>query len=82
MHCFVINRSEHRRTELSLRKPRSAEEYREALAQVHSELEETSELVERLMLLASADYGVEELQLSTEDLGEIVREVCSQAKML
>jgi heavy metal sensor kinase len=70
------------RTELSLRKPRSAEEYREALAQVHSELEKTSELVERLMLLARADYGVEALQLSTEDLGQIVREVCSQAKML
>jgi heavy metal sensor kinase len=70
------------RTELSLRKPRSAEEYREALAQVHSELEKTSELVERLMLLARADYGVEALQLSTENLGEIVREVCSQAKML
>ena len=70
------------RTELSLRKPRSAEEYREALAQVHSELEKTSELVERLMFLARADYGVEALQLSTEDLGEIVHDVSSQAKML
>ena len=70
------------RTELSLRKPRSAEEYRETVAQVHSELEKTSELVERLMLLARADYGVEALQLSTEDLGEIVRAVCRQGKML
>jgi len=70
------------RTELSLRKPRSAEEYRAALAQVHSELEKTSELVEKLMLLARADYGVEALQLSTENLGEIVRDVCSQGKML
>jgi heavy metal sensor kinase len=70
------------RTELSLRKPRSAEEYREALTQVHCELEKTSELVERLMLLARADYGVEALQLATEDLREIVREVCSQGKTL
>jgi heavy metal sensor kinase len=70
------------RTELSLRKPRSSEEYRETVAQVHSELEKTSDLVERLMLLARADYGVEALQLSTADLGEIVREVCSQGKML
>jgi heavy metal sensor kinase len=70
------------RTELSLRKPRSAEEYREALARVHAELEKTSELVERLMLLARADYGVEALQLATEDLREIVRDVCSQGKML
>jgi heavy metal sensor kinase len=70
------------RTELSLRKPRSAEEYRAALAQVHSELEKTSELVEKLMLLARADYGVEALELSTENLGEIVRDVCTQGKML
>ncbi|PYU20150.1 MAG: two-component sensor histidine kinase, partial [Acidobacteria bacterium] len=70
------------RTELSLRKPRSAEEYRETVAQVHSELEKTSDLVERLMLLARADYGAEALQLFTADLGEIVREVCSQGKML
>lgn len=70
------------RTELSLRKPRSAEEYRAALAQVHSELEKTSELVEKLMLLARADYGVEALELSTENLGEIVRDVCAQGKML
>src|SRR6266566_3590617 len=50
------------RAELSLRKPRSAEEYRETLAQVHSELEKTSDLVERLMLLARADYGVQALR--------------------
>jgi heavy metal sensor kinase len=70
------------RTELSLRKPRSLEEYRDTVAQVHSELEKTSELVERLMLLARADYGVEALQLSIADLGAIVHEVCSQARML
>jgi signal transduction histidine kinase len=51
-------------------------------AQVHAELEKTSDLVERLMLLARADYGVEALQLSAADLGEIVREVCSQGRML
>src|SRR5260370_6804656 len=70
------------RTELSLRKPRSADEYRGPLAQVNWELEKTSELVERLMLLGRADYGVEALQLSTTDLREIVREVCGQGKML
>jgi signal transduction histidine kinase len=70
------------RTELSLRKPRSAEEYRGALAQVHSELEKTSDLVERLMLLARADYGVEALELSTENLADIVRDVSVQAKIL
>jgi heavy metal sensor kinase len=70
------------RTELSLRKPRSAEEYRETIAQVHSELEKTSDLVEKLMFLARADYGEEALELSTADLGEIAREACNQGKML
>ena len=70
------------RTELSLRKPRSADEYRDTIAQVHSELEKTSELVERLMFLARADYGEEALQLCTTDLGEVVREAYSQGQML
>jgi heavy metal sensor kinase len=70
------------RTELSLRKPRSADEYRETVAQVHSELEKTSELVEKLMLLARADYGIEALELETADLRDIVREVCGQGQML
>jgi heavy metal sensor kinase len=70
------------RTELSLRKPRSTDEYRETIAQVHSELEKTSELVERLMFLARADYGGEVLQLSTTDLGAVVREAYRQGQML
>ena len=37
------------RTDLSLRKPRSADEYRETIAQVHSEPEKTSDLVEKLI---------------------------------
>jgi heavy metal sensor kinase len=70
------------RAELSLRKPRSAEEYRDALAQVHSELEKTSSLVEKLMLLARADYGAETLQLAPTNLGEIVRDACDQGATL
>lgn len=70
------------RTELSLRKPRSADDYRQTLDQLQSELEKTSDLVERLMLLARADSGAEALQLSSADLREIVRDVCGQGKML
>lgn len=70
------------RAELSLRKPRSAEEYRDALAQVHSELEKTSSLVEKLMLLARADYGAETLQLAPTNLAEIVRDACGQGATL
>ena len=70
------------RTELALRKPRSAEEYREAMAQVHSELEKTSDLVEKLMHLARADYGSETLQRSIANLGDIVRDACIQGRTL
>ena len=70
------------RAELSLRKTRTVAEYREALTQIHAELEKTSGLVEKLMLLARADYGAEVLQLSSANLGDIVRDACSQGRTL
>jgi heavy metal sensor kinase len=70
------------RAELSLRKLRSAEEYRDALTQVHSELVKISSLVEKLMLLARSDYGAETLQLAPSNLAEIVRETCNQGATL
>jgi heavy metal sensor kinase len=68
--------------EIALSKPRSAEEYREAFEEVYSELEKTSELVEKLMLLARADYGAEVLKFATIDLAEIIRETCHQGRTL
>lgn len=50
------------RAELALRRPRSEDEYREALAQILKELERASSLIENLMLLARADSGTEALQ--------------------
>src|ERR1700676_1828583 len=70
------------RAELSLRKPRSAKEDRNALAEGHSELEKTSSLVEKLMVLARADYGAETLQLATTNLGDVVRDACDQGATL
>jgi heavy metal sensor kinase len=70
------------RAELSLRKTRTADEYREALTQIHTDLEKTSDLIEKLMLLARADYGAEALQLSAANLGDIVRDACSQGRTL
>ena len=70
------------RAELSLRKPRSAEEYRDALTQVHLELVNVSSLVENLMLLARSDYGAETLQIAASNLAEIVREACNQGATL
>ncbi len=61
------------RTEVLLRHPRSAEEYRAALAANLIELEKTSTLLEELMLLARADAGAETLHFTTIDLTELVR---------
>jgi heavy metal sensor kinase len=70
------------RAELSLRKARSADEYRETVTQLHAELEKTSALIEKLMFLARADCGAEALQSGPLNLSEIVREVCNQGSAL
>jgi heavy metal sensor kinase len=68
--------------EISLRKPRAEAEYRDALLQILKELERTSALIERLMLLARADTGAEALQLTRVDLAESLREACRQGRTL
>ena len=68
--------------ELSLRKPRPEAEYREALTQILRELETTSALIEKLMLLARADSGVEALQFAAVDLAENLRQACRQGHTL
>jgi two-component system, OmpR family, heavy metal sensor histidine kinase CusS len=68
--------------EITLSQPRSADEYREAFANVYAELESTSELVEKLLILARADSGAETLQNGTVDFAEILREVCHKGRVL
>lgn len=68
--------------EITLSQPRSADEYREAFADVYAELENTSELVEKLLILARADSGTETLQNGTVDVAEILREVCDKGRVL
>jgi two-component system, OmpR family, heavy metal sensor histidine kinase CusS len=70
------------RAELSLRRARSVEDYRDTLAQIHSELERTSELIEKLMFLARTDSGAEAIPFTRVNLQEIVREVCTQGSAL
>jgi signal transduction histidine kinase len=70
------------RTELSLRKARTMEEYRVAREKNYSDLEKTSDLVENLMLPARADHGAEVLSLATVNLGDIVRDTCIQGRTL
>jgi len=70
------------RAELSLRRARSVDDYRDTVAQIHSELERTSDLIEKLMFLARADSGAEPIPFAPVDLREIVREVCTQGSAL
>ena len=70
------------RAELALRKPRDSDDYKGTVAQIHAELEKTSELIEKLMFLARADSDAEPLQFCRADVTEIVREACAQGRML
>jgi two-component system, OmpR family, heavy metal sensor histidine kinase CusS len=70
------------RAELSLRKARSPEEYREVIAEVLAELEKTSALIEQLMFLARADSGSETLHFSPTNVAEVLREACHQGSAL
>jgi heavy metal sensor kinase len=70
------------RAELTLRKPRAAAEYSEELHQILSDLERTSDLVERLMLLARADSGAPVLQFGNIDLADVLAKSAEQATTL
>jgi heavy metal sensor kinase len=70
------------RAELSLRKARSADEYRDVISEVLTELEKTSGLIEQLMFLARADSGAETLHFDATDVAEVLREACHQGSAL
>ena len=67
--------------ELTLRRERSPETYREALRQVMAETEKTAALVDNLLLLARADAGLP-LELERIELTPLVRDVCRQGEVL
>ncbi len=68
--------------ELALRRPRTAEDYREALRQIVEESERTSRLVDDLLTLARADAGRALLSTEPLDLTLLVRDVCEQGMIL
>jgi heavy metal sensor kinase len=70
------------RAELSLRKARSADEYRDVIAEILTELEKTSGLIEQLMFLARADSGAEMLHFSATNISEVLHEACHQGSAL
>lgn len=68
--------------EISLRRPRQPEEYREALSGILETSEQTSELLEQLLELARTDAGVVELEMRPVDLTQYVRRAQEQGAAL
>jgi two-component system, OmpR family, heavy metal sensor histidine kinase CusS len=68
--------------ELTLRRERSAETYREALKHIMDETDRTARLIEDLLLLARADAGLPALPLDRVELTPLVRDVCEQGQIL
>ncbi len=68
--------------ELTLRRERSVQTYREALQQVVDESDRTTRLLEDLLLLARADAGLPALALDRLELTPLVRDVCEQGQIL
>jgi signal transduction histidine kinase len=69
-------------TEVSLRTSQTVSDHREAQEEVLAELENTSSLVEKLMLLARADAGVESLQRLPVNVADCLREACKDGQIL
>jgi heavy metal sensor kinase len=69
-------------TEVSLRTSQTVADYREAQQEILGELEKTSSLVEKLMLLARADAGVETLQRVPVNVAECLLDACKDGQVL
>jgi heavy metal sensor kinase len=68
--------------ELALRRPRSDSEYREALNRILATSEETTELIEQLLLLARADANGAQLKLEPTILSPVLQAVAQKANVL
>lgn len=68
--------------EIAVRRPRTSEEYRQALDEILGEAERTSQVVESLMWLARADSGKEHLDRETAELSGIVRSAAGPGEKL
>jgi len=61
--------------ELALRRPRSTDEYREALTRIHTEAATMTQLVEDLLALARADAQADRLPLEAVELASVLQSV-------
>jgi two-component system, OmpR family, heavy metal sensor histidine kinase CusS len=69
-------------TELALRKPRSAEEYREMLADCRLSAQQMNEIVQRLLTLARLDAGVDQLVRRPFDVVELADQCAALVRPL
>ena len=70
------------RAELALRRPRTLAENQHTLEQLHTELVQTSELLDNLMLLARADSGAEHLRFVPANIEHVLTDVIAQASAI
>lgn len=68
--------------ELALRRPRTADEYRDALHDVVLHTERTTSLLEDLLILARADSGKRAFTKAAVDVRDLVQDVSEQMKPL
>jgi len=68
--------------ELALRRTRGEGEYQEALARILAVSEETTELIEKLLMLARADANVSQLHLEPVSLYPVLQRVIQKTKLL
>jgi heavy metal sensor kinase len=68
--------------ELALRRPRSESEYRETLGRILATSEETSELIEHMLMLARADVNAAQLKLQPVSLYPILLRVAQKLNVL
>jgi heavy metal sensor kinase len=68
--------------EVTLHRPRSTEQYKEALTKILTTSEETTDLLENLLTLARADAGSIGMELHLLDLERSVRKAAERAELL
>ena len=69
-------------TELALRRPRQAEDYRAVLESNLEEIDRMSRIVDELLFLSRADLGEIKLKMVPVQLDDLVREIQQQAQVL
>ncbi len=69
-------------TELALRKPRAAEQYRELMSDCHTSAQQMNQIVERLLTLARLDAGVDRLRVQAVDAAALAQQCAAVVRPL